>query len=188
MTAALMSPDGRRILTISGDDPARLWDWRGAPGSPLSELTAHTQIVDDAVFSPDSTRLVTVAGDDHTARVWNATTGRNVQGLTHEDFIGSAAFSFDSRWIATVSSDGLAVLWDAASGRRVMDFGRHERSRSAVAFSPDGTRIATGTAFGEMLVEACEICGSTPDLLARARERVSRTLTLEERKRYLETP
>jgi WD40 repeat protein len=184
MTAALISPDGRRILTLSSDDPARLWDWQGSPGSPLFELTGHTGNVGFAIFSPDSTRLVTLA-EDHTARVWDVMTGRNVQGLAHDEYIGGAAFSADSRWIATVSADGFAALWDAASGRRVMDFGQYERPRSSVAFSPDGTRVATGTPWGEVLVETCEICGSTSDLVARARARVSRTLTPDERKRYL---
>ena len=184
MTAALISPDGKRILTLSSDDPARLWDWQGASGSPVSELSAHTGTVDYAVFSPDSTRLVTLARDQ-TARVWDLATGRNVRGLAHEEYIGGAAFSPDSRWIVTVSVDGLAILWEAVSGKRVMDFGTHERPRTSVAFSPDGTRIATGTAAGEVVLEACEICGPTPDLLARARARVSRTLTAEERTRYL---
>jgi WD40 repeat protein len=184
MKGALVSPDGRRVLTMSSDDPARLWDWRDALGSPMAELAAHGRIVDYAVFSPDSARLVTLAGDDHTARVWDVATGRNVQSLEHEDFIGGAAFSPDSRWIATVSSDGTAVLWDASNGRSVMDFGRHEHSRSSVAFSRDGRLVATGTGWGRILLESCDVCGPSSDLIALARARVKRVLTPEERQRF----
>jgi WD40 repeat protein len=150
----------------------------------VAELTAHGKVVDYAVFSPDSARLVTLAGDDHTARVWDVATGRNAQTLEHDDFIGGAAFSPDSRWIATVSSDGMGVLWEASTGRRIMDFGQHEHSRSSVAFSPDGRRVATGTAWGRVLLESCEVCGSSSDLMALARTRVKRTLTPEERRRF----
>jgi len=184
LKAALISPDGSRVLTMSGGDAARLWDWRGATGSPVAEMSAHEAVVDFAAFSPDSTRIVTLAGDDHTARVWDVATGRNLQVLEHDDFIGGAAFSPDSRWIATVSSDGMAVLWDGSNGRRVMDFGTYEHSRSAVAFSPDGRRVATGTADGQVLLESCAVCGSASELVSLAKTRVTRALTRDERTRF----
>jgi WD40 repeat protein len=187
MTGATFSPDSRHVLTISRDDPARLWDWQGAPGSPVAEITGHTGTVDYAEFSPDSTRLVTLA-QDQTARVWDVGTGRNVQSLPHEEFIGGASFSPDSRWIATASADGLATLWETATGSRFMDFGPHEHVRLSVAFSPDGVRVATGTNQGEVLVHSCEVCGSTDQLLARAATRVTRALTADERRRYVKTP
>jgi WD40 repeat protein len=184
MTAAMFSPDGRRVLTTSTDDPARVWDWQGAPAVPVAELTSHEGAVDFAEFSPDSTRLVTLARDQ-TARVWDVATGRLVQGLQHDEFIGGATFSPDNRWIATVSVDGLAILWEAATGRRFMEFGTHDHPRTTVAFSPDGARVITGTSWGELLLHPCDVCGTTSDLLARARARVGRGLTADERERYL---
>jgi WD40 repeat protein len=184
MTGALMSPDGRRVLTVSSKDPTRLWDSAAASASPIAALTGHETGIDYAAFSPDSARLVTLAGDDHAARVWDGQTGRHLQSLEHEDFIGGAAFSSNSRLIATVSSDGVAALWDASNGRRLMNFATHQRSRSSVAFSPDGRLVATGTAWGQVLLESCEICGSASDLLARGKARVKRALTAEERRQF----
>jgi hypothetical protein len=68
------------------------------------------------------------------------------------------------------------------------NLGGYDRSRTTAAFSPDGSRIATGTAFGQVLVHSCEVCGSVTELLAVARSRVTRSLTPEERAKYRATP
>lgn len=184
LTAASFSPDGRWILTMNQDDPPRLWEWQRVSGSSAFELPGQTGSIYPVSFSPDSTWLVT-AGYGDTARVWEVSTGRNLHVLKHEDFVSDASFSADARWIVTTSVDRSAILWEAASGSRLMELGGPDRARTAVAFSPDGARVATGTADGEVLLYACEICGSASDLLALARSRVTRALTAAERTRYL---
>lgn len=66
INSAVFSPDARRILTISDDDTARLWD---ADGRPLAVLAGHTDTVTSAVFSPDGQRVLTASKDD-TVRLW----------------------------------------------------------------------------------------------------------------------
>ena len=185
--AVSLSPDNRWLLTLSQDDPARVWHWRGAPGHYAAELHREVGPYGFAVFSPDSKVLLTL-GADHSARLWEVATGRNLHELPHDDYINQAAFSADGRWVVTASVDSTAVLWDASSGKRVMDFGGYDRSRTTAAFSPDGARVATGTARGHVLLHSCDICGPLEDLLARARSRVGRTLTADERARYVGTP
>ena len=63
-----VAPDGRRILTASDDDTARLWD---ADGKELATLRGHTGSVLSAVFAPDGRRILT-ASADQTARLWEA--------------------------------------------------------------------------------------------------------------------
>ncbi|MHC5916366.1 MAG: ribosome assembly protein 4, partial [Nostoc sp.] len=63
---ASFSPDGKRIVTASSDNTARVWD---ISGKQLAELKGHTSLVISASFSPDGKRIVT-ASDDNTARVW----------------------------------------------------------------------------------------------------------------------
>jgi WD40 repeat protein len=68
--SAALSPDGKRIVTASWDNTARLWD--AESGQPISEpLTGHTAAVASAAFSPDGKRIVT-ASSDRTAQLWDA--------------------------------------------------------------------------------------------------------------------
>jgi WD40 repeat protein/GTPase SAR1 family protein len=62
----------------------------------------------------------------------------------HRGPIGRLAWSADGTRIATPGEDGLLVIWDAASGKahRVI---RHEASVLCAAFSPDATKIASGS-------------------------------------------
>ena len=58
------------------------------------------------------------ASDDHTARVWEAATGKPVgQPLRHEAAVASAAFSPDGLWVVTASDDLTARVWEAANGK-----------------------------------------------------------------------
>ncbi|MDF5706250.1 MAG: AAA family ATPase [Nostoc sp. S4] len=68
VTSASFSPDGKRILTASYDNTARVWD---ISGKQIAELKGHTSLVNSASFSPDGKRILT-ASDDKTARVWRA--------------------------------------------------------------------------------------------------------------------
>ena len=87
--AAAFSPDGRRIVTASGDGTARQWD--AASGKALAVLQEHGDVVLSAAFSPDGKRIVT-ASADHTARLWDAETNKPV--LTLQDHEGPVRADF----------------------------------------------------------------------------------------------
>ena len=182
LTTALLSPDSRWIVTIARPEPPRVWDWQRAPGSSIAELRAGEDPLYFAGFNPGSDLLATVGGNS--AQIWQTASGRMLHNLRHEEAVMAAAFSPSGRWIVTVSVDGAAVLWDVATGKRLMEFGGYDRARTTAAFSADGSRVATGTASGQVLVYACDVCGSAAELLAVAKSRVTRSLTAEERKKY----
>ena len=47
--------------------------------------------------------------------------------------------------IATGHDNGTLVLWDASSGKELRAFNGHEKYVMSVAFSPDGSRLASGS-------------------------------------------
>src|SRR5204862_462419 len=69
--SAQFSPDGRRVVTASRDNNARVWD--AGTGLTLGEPLKHGDDVSSAQFSPDGQRVVT-ASDDNTARLWHVPT------------------------------------------------------------------------------------------------------------------
>jgi sugar lactone lactonase YvrE len=71
------SPDGQYVVTAGVGAP-KLWEV--GVGNLVRELPGHTAWVRSAAFSPDGARVVT-ASDDKTARIWEASTGRELVRL-----------------------------------------------------------------------------------------------------------
>jgi WD40 repeat protein len=109
------------------------------------ELRGHTAGVLFAAYSPDGTKIIT-ASQDHTARIWDARTGRPLlPPLQHNDDVLMAVFSPDGRRVATGSEDGTARLWDAATGQPIGVPMRETDAMRYLQFSPDGQLLATGS-------------------------------------------
>ncbi len=149
-------------------------------------LRGHNGPVVGAAYSPDGERIVT-ASFDQTARVWDAQSGEKEQVLRgHRAEVISAAFSPDGRSNVTGSTDRTATVWDAASGTRARVLYGHSAPVVSVAYSPDRRAILTASLDGTARIITCPTCDATlGELLALARQRVSRGLTRAERAQYL---
>src|SRR5579859_6902714 len=133
------SPDGTRIATTSGNT-AELWD--AATGQLLFTFTGHTDSVLRVAFSPDSRHLVTTSADQ-TAQMWDVVTHK-VLFTVHatNDWMWGVAFRSDGKQFATAEYNGPVTVWDAATGQAVLTLPAQRYNR-VVAFSPDGTRLAS---------------------------------------------
>jgi WD40 repeat protein len=154
VTSAAFSPDGTRIVTgaakLSGPFEVKVWDARtGICLFDLKGLPPAPRMAGVA-FSADSKRIVT-AGGDKTVRVWDATTGALQLELTEhaaEWDLNNPAFSPDGTQIAasySAGDGGLVKVWDARTGKALREWKAHQYYVTRVAFSPDGTRILTGS-------------------------------------------
>jgi hypothetical protein len=145
VNSASFSPDGRRIVTASKDNTARIWDV--ATRNQITVLRGHSDGlggINSALFSPDGQRIVTASGD-HTARLWDATTGTQLAVLEgHVLPVFTACFSRDGQWIVTASFDYTARIWNASTGKQINALG-HNASVESATFSPDGHRILTAS-------------------------------------------
>ncbi|HEY6270574.1 MAG TPA: winged helix-turn-helix domain-containing protein [Terriglobales bacterium] len=136
----VFSPDGRRILSGSADNTAKLWDARAGG---LIAVLHHEGPVEDAEFSSDG-RLALTASDDRTACVWDAADGHLIAVLKgHTDKLWRAEFSPDGTRVVTTSWDRTARVWDSADGRLLLTLAGHSDVVVDGEFSPDGRRIIT---------------------------------------------
>jgi WD40 repeat protein len=143
LESAEFSPDGRRIVTASYDNTARIWD--AATGALLTVLHGHDAPIEHAAFSPDGRRVVT-ASNDKTARIWDAATGEQVAVLSgHVEGVMHAAFSADGLRVVTASDDTTARVWNAATGKPLAVLSGHTDNVGTAEFSPDGRRILTAS-------------------------------------------
>jgi WD40 repeat protein/serine/threonine protein kinase len=161
---ASFSADGRRVLTVSGNEIVRLRD--AHQGGVLTtvrsydlarKLGAPGIIRTSAILSPNGRWLLTTyegvfwlqfkdfvirAFTSRVAHVWDAATGKFLFTLRgHIEDITSAQFSPDSCSIVTASRDRTVRLWDAATGKEIRCLRGHEGPVAAAMFSPDGARV-----------------------------------------------
>jgi len=137
------SLDGFRVLTVSGDMTARVWD--AHTGRPLTEPLRYGSNVVSVRFSWDEQRVVT-ASSDKTARVWDARTGQPLtEPLRHGSNVVSASFSSDGLRVVTACSDKTARVWDARTGQPLTEPLRHGDALRSASFSPDGLRVVTAS-------------------------------------------
>jgi WD40 repeat protein len=105
-------------------------------------LRGHTDEVWGAVFSPDGTQVATASADG-TARIWDATTGKELLTVKGSGIVWHAMFSPDGKLLATAGQDGIVHIWTATTGQKVLDLVGHHEDVFHIEFSPDGSRIAT---------------------------------------------
>jgi WD40 repeat protein len=142
------SPDGKSIVTSSGDKAATISD--AESGQMIAKPMQHERQVHyedavlDARFSPDGKKIVSASGDG-TVRVWDALTGEPLTELLHHGArVNHADFSPDGTRIVSASVDETSRIWDAISGKELFRL-RHENNVVGAEFSRDGSRVLTAS-------------------------------------------
>ena len=142
------SPNGRWLATGSYDGTVKVWEVRrvlqGEVNEPWRQLD-HIPRVWTVTFSPDSERLAAAAGRSIVSkgevRVWKLNSPGEVLTLSSSDRVTGLQFSPDGRWLAIAGVESVE-MWDAQTGKQLLTFPGHEKNNQAVAFSPNGRRLA----------------------------------------------
>jgi WD40 repeat protein len=144
------APDGQTLASGGADTTLRLWDV--ATGEEHDVLRAHTNFIIALAYAPDGRTLASadrggavVLWDvaTHAARATLAMSGERSPAARVVEEPSAMAFSPDS-WMLTVAVGRTIQLWDAATGNCLTQLTGHESAVKCLAFSPDGTRLASG--------------------------------------------
>ena len=150
---AYYPPNGNWLATASGDDGVlKLWDIEHE--RTLFSMDSAKGMWVDFAFSPTGRYLAARATDAQSINLWelHADSPGATPALTLKanlDFLGPAAFSPDERTLAVCNTrPGRTVDLFDLSGDGVVELsgGAHTDLIMAAAFSPDGSKLATGGA------------------------------------------
>jgi len=107
VNAVAFSPDGKTILSGSGDKTLKLWD---TSGKLLKTFTGHQNPVNAVAFSSDGKTILSGSADN-TLKLWD-TSGKLLKTFTgHENYVRAVAFSPDGKTILSGSEDKTLKLW-----------------------------------------------------------------------------
>jgi WD40 repeat protein len=161
ISTVVLSPNGRWLATVGhnvrNESTARLWDL--AAQNPLAKPHDIPDVADPVAISSNSHWLVT-GGPDRGIRIWDLTSPNPAdRSMSLPGPIENIGISGNSRWLVTARSDdhvagsdgdgvAAAQLWDLESPdatRHPIPLVGHRRAVTAIAFSPDGRWLATGS-------------------------------------------
>ncbi|MBX9582924.1 MAG: WD40 repeat domain-containing protein [Gemmataceae bacterium] len=148
--AAVFSPDGKQVATAGWDRVVKVWDLAN-PGRPRV-LGQHVTRVMSLAYSPDGKMVAAVAGDQTHGEVklWDVVGEKEFWSSdTSPAAANCVAFSPDGKTVAVALGSTHAVkLLGARDGREVGQLAVRSGAMLAVAYSPDGSMIATGGSDG----------------------------------------
>jgi WD40 repeat protein len=167
--------DNTLLVAAATGDAVLLVDLATGEAAPVSEGLASSRIL---AFSPDLSRVAVVETEGEIA-VWDVANAELATVLKEQPApLFKAAFSPDGTLLVTSypqnadarypPSEATVWLWDTATGESVAELHGHRGWIAALAFSPDGTLLASGGSdhslrLWGMPVEGSSLCPDRPN-------------------------
>lgn len=160
--AVAFHPNGRRLASAGTDGVVRMWDV--ATGQLLSEFTpSGGEIIRTVCFSPDGAILAS-GGDDDAIVLTDLATGRHETLRAHPADVCTLAFEPEGRVLISGDRFGGVMLWDVHERRQIAALPKHPELMMSIAVSPDGIRLATGSAGSDPEVRLWDLGAYRPHI------------------------
>ncbi|MFM7151103.1 MAG: WD40 repeat domain-containing protein, partial [Gemmataceae bacterium] len=149
---AVYSPDGRRLITGSWDETAKVWDLES--GRLLLTLKGQPGEILCVAISPDGKRIATGRkagmGQKGRIQIWDAEAAHGKMLFTCEGHSGSVisiAFSPNGKRLASGGEDATVRLWEieGVPGKNLATYKAHEKAVNSVVFHPEGKWLLSGS-------------------------------------------
>ena len=147
---ATLSPDARRVLTVS-EGILRLWEL--APDRSEIPRFPHRSLL-RAMLTPDGRGLLLAGGT--AARLHDVASGRGVWSADLAGECRAACLSRDGRVVAIATRDSRLHFLDAASGENLAPPRTLPSAPAELALSSDGSRVLVMNTTGETLLVSRE--------------------------------
>jgi WD40 repeat protein len=149
--AFVTTADGPRLLTISYDRTARLWDYLRPESNPVV-LRGHDDALTHLVLAGQH---FATAAYDRTVRIWQVDDpfAQPAQILDAQQPQGELAVAPDGAFLVASSLTlPAAEVWDSTSGALRYRLEGHNSALAALAVSPDSSLIFTGGRDGRVRI------------------------------------
>ena len=138
VTKVAFTSEGTRLLTVSDDGTARLWN--AMTGKEIRELLrAKAEGLWDGALSPDD-RWAAFAGEDGAVTLVELTGSVRAPTVLghHEGGANCVTFGGDPPLLVSGGADGKVMVWDVGQQRRIATYRDHEDAVSGVALLGHG--------------------------------------------------
>ena len=152
----IFSHDGKHLVSVpsSSGTMANLWDID--TGKEIPDFRDNP--VDAVAFSPCGDKIACCM--EKKIRLWDVNSCRTLWTLPHDVYPNALAFSPCGKYLASglwwnpsVETEKVPIhLWEVASGENIATFWGHPTDIQDLAFSPDGTLLASGSFDGTILL------------------------------------
>lgn len=155
---------GKDGMLACGIGDARIWLFDGNTGKYIKTFVGHTDSVNNVAFSIDGNMLAS-ASNDGAVKLWDPQTTQNLRTFKEQSDPGDrnlqvnkVVFAVDGLTLASLS--GFAgsnkpgiQLWSVNTGKYEHILKEHPYGFSAIAFSPDGTTLASSGSKGDSTID-----------------------------------
>jgi WD40 repeat protein len=152
-----ISPNGREVVVAGCSDSQSVRVWDLLRGEETLAFRAG-QLVESIALSPDGRTMISGGGVDKPEEslcLWEMSTGKEIYALNAQDQeVTAVAFSPDGRIVASsgirqknavIAQESPGIrLWDVATGQEIRHLEQCASTVTSLAFSPDGSRLASG--------------------------------------------